>query len=246
MKNETSGETIVSIFRKEWEKEEDEETTEITNGTRRNERCKVNKQITNKKLDWKYVNGLIEYADATYNEGSIVKRIGDLRDKYRKCKKELKDLQDSFDGLVQEKVDKIIQEEYDEKLKDKVEYEKQLKIEELEDRIQSQSNLIKKIMEKSEKQYKQMEELKQRPSREAYDDLQARFDEYVNATKNLKKSGSTSSLSSNEDDSKYKKKYKSLKDNYQKLQMKYLKLSQKINNNDSDTSSDEEVITEDI
>jgi len=244
MKNESIGETIVSIFRKEWEKEDDEETAVITNGTRRNERCKVNKQVNNKSLDWKYVNGLIEYADATYNQGTIIKRMGDLRDKYRKCKKQLKDLQDSFDDIVNEKVDKIIQQDYDNKLKDKVEYEKQLKIEELEERIQNQSELIKNSIYKAQLYDKRIEEYKQRPSKEAYDDLQARFDEYIHATKNLKKSASTSSLSSNEGDSKYKKKYKSLKKDYEKLQMKYLKIKEKLDDDESsdddDTSSDED------
>ena len=77
MKNETISETIVSIFRKEWERDEDEETNVITNGSRRNERCKINKQVKDEKLEWKYVNSLIEYADSTYNEGTIIKRMGD-------------------------------------------------------------------------------------------------------------------------------------------------------------------------
>tara|TARA_S200002703_G_scaffold140237_1_gene131396 strand:+ start:1103 stop:1822 length:720 start_codon:yes stop_codon:yes gene_type:complete len=238
MKNESLGETIVSIFRKEWEQDQDEETDVITNGTRRNERCKVNKQVTNQKLDWKYVNGLIEFAEATYNQPTIVKRIGDLRDKYRKCKKELKELQQSIDGLVQEKVDEIIQKDYDVKLKDKVEFEKL----DLQERIETQSKMIKNLIKKSEIQFGQIEQYKQRPSKESYDDLQARFDEYVNATK-LKKSESTSSLSS-EDDSKYKKKYKSLKKDYEKLQMKHLKLKEKLDDND-DTSDEDDTSSDD-
>ncbi len=246
---ESVGKTIVSVFRKEWSDEE-EQPTSISAGAIRNERSKVNKQIKDNQLDWKYVNGLIEFAVATYDHGTIVKRLGDMRTKYRVCKKQLKELEESIDDKVQQRVDEKIEEDYHEKLKEKVECEKQSKVEELEDRIQSQSNLIKKLMEKSETQYKQIEGLKKRPSREAYDDLESRFSEYINATK-LKKSESTTSLSSNDDDSKYKKKYKKLKEKCDKLELENFKLKQKINNkddsdSDSDTSSDEEVITEKI
>ena len=138
----------------------------------------------------------------------------------------------------------IIQENYDEKLKDKVEYERQLKVVELEERIESQSMLIKNFVNKAKVYDLQIEGYKKRPSKEAYDDLQGRFDEYINATKNLKKSSSTSSLSSNDDDGKYKKKYRALKKDYEKLQMKHLKLKEKLDDND-DTSDEDDTSSDD-
>jgi hypothetical protein len=242
MKNECA-ETILSIFRNEWEKEEEEEDEEsdaISNGARRNERSKINKEVSEQHLEWKYVNGLIEFAMATYNQGSIIKRMGDIRDKYRKTKKELKQLQESIDSKIEDKVNEIITKDYDENLKQKVEYERELKVQDLQERVEVQSNMIQKLIKKNEFQYRQIEEYKTRPTKETYDDLQSRFDEYVNATRNIKKSTSTSSLSSNDDDSKYKKKYKALKKEHDKLQLQNLKLKQKIQSDNSDSSSSED------
>ena len=80
--------------------------------------------------------------------------------------------------------------------------------------------------------------------------LGVKISEYIST---LKKSESTTSLSSNDDDSKYKKKYKKLKDKCDKLELENFKLKQKINNkndsdsdSDSDTSSDEEIIIEEL
>lgn len=242
---ESLGKTIVSIYRKEWA-EIEEQPPPISNGAIRNERSKVNKQIKDKKLDWKYVNALIEFSLATYDQATIIKRLGDMRQKYRDCKNELIGLKESQEKSVQEKVNEIIELEYDEKIKEKVDAEKL----ELEERVEVQSQMIQKLMKKNETQYNQIERLKHRPSQEDYDDLQAEFKEYVNATKSLKKSESTTSLSS-DDDSKYKKKYKKLKEKCDQLELENFKLKQKINNkdnsdSDSDTSSDEEVITEEL
>lgn len=242
---ESLGKTIVSIYRKEWA-EIEEQPPPISNGAIRNERSKVNKQIKEKKLDWKYVNALIEFSLATYDQATIIKRLGDMRQKYRDCKNELIGLKESQEKSVQEKVNEIIELEYDEKIKEKVDAEKL----ELEERVEVQSQMIQKLMKKNETQYNQIERLKHRPSQEDYDDLQAEFKEYVNATKSLKKSESTTSLSS-DDDSKYKKKYKKLKEKCDQLELENFKLKQKINNkdnsdSDSDTSSDEEVITEEL
>lgn len=240
---ESLGKTIVSIYRKEWA-EVEEQPPPISNGAIRNERSKVNKQIKEKKLDWKYVNGLIEFSLATYDQATIIKRLGDMRQKYRDCKNELIGLKESQEKSVQEKVNEIIETQYDEKIKDKVDAEKL----ELEERVEVQAQMIQKLMKKNETQYNQIERLKHRPSQESYDDLQAEFNEYVNATKSLKKSESTISLNSVEDDSKLKKKYKKLKRDYEKLQIEHLKLKQKLSDSDSDsdTSSDEEVITEEL
>jgi DNA repair exonuclease SbcCD ATPase subunit len=240
---ESLGKTIVSIYRKEWA-EIEEQPPPISNGAIRNERSKVNKQIKDKKLDWKYVNGLIEFSMATYDHSTLVKRMGDMRQKYRDCKNELIGLKESQEKSVQEKVNEIIETQYDEKIKEKVDAEKL----ELEERVEVQAQMIQKLMKKNETQYNQIERLKHRPSQESYDDLQAEFNEYVNATKSLKKSESTISLNSVEDDSKLKKKYKKLKRDYEKLQIEHLKLKQKLSDSDSDsdTSSDEEVITEEL
>lgn len=241
---ENIGKIIVSVFRKEWA-EIEEQPEAITAGAIRNERSKVNKQFNNKKLEWKYVNSLVEFATATIDNGTIVKRLGDMRTKYRDCKKQLKELEESIDDKVKDKVNEKIEKDYDENFKEKVECEKESKVKELQDRIQSQSNIIKKLMDKSETQYKQIQKLKQRPSKESYDELESRFSEFLNATKSLKKSESTTSLSSNDDDSKYKKKYKTLKTKCDKLELENFKLKQKINNkddsdSDSDTSSDDD------
>jgi DNA repair exonuclease SbcCD ATPase subunit len=240
---ESLGKTIVSIYRKEWA-EIEEQPPPISNGAIRNERSKVNKQIKDKKLDWKYVNGLIEFSLATYDQATIIKRLGEMRKKYRDCKKELIELQESINKQAQQQFDEKIQKDYDELFKEKVEQEKL----ELQERVEVQSQMIKKFMEKQEIQYNQIEQLKHRPSQESYDDLQAEFKEYVNATKSLKKSESTTSLNSVEDDSKLKKKYKKLKRDYEKLQIEHLKLKQKLSDSDSDsdTSSDEEIITEEL
>jgi DNA repair exonuclease SbcCD ATPase subunit len=240
---ESLGKTIVSIYRKEWA-EIEEQPPPISNGAIRNERSKVNKQIKEKKLDWKYVNALIEFSLATYDQATIIKRLGDMRQKYRDCKNELIGLKESQEKSVQEKVNEIIETQYDEKIKEKVDAEKL----ELEERVEVQAQMIQKLMKKNETQYNQIERLKHRPSQESYDDLQAEFNEYVNATKSLKKSESTISLNSVEDDSKLKKKYKKLKRDYEKLQIEHLKLKQKLSDSDSDsdTSSDEEIITEEL
>jgi hypothetical protein len=239
---ESLGKTIVSIYRKEWA-EIEEQPPPISNGAIRNERSKVNKQIKEKKLDWKYVNALIEFSLATYDQATIIKRLGDMRQKYRDCKNELIGLKESQEKSVQEKVNEIIETQYDEKIKEKVDAEKL----ELEERVEVQAQMIQKLMKKNETQYNQIERLKHRPSQESYDDLQAEFNEYVNATKSLKKSESTTSLSS-DDDSKLKKKYKKLKRDYEKLQIEHLKLKQKLSDSDSDsdTSSDEEIINEEL
>jgi len=252
---ESLGKTIVSIYRKEWA-ETEEQPPPISCGAIRNERSKVNKQIKDKKLDWKYVNGLIEFSMATYDHATLVKRLGDMRQKYRDCKKELIEVQESQDISVKEKVNEIIETQYEEKINEKIQKVEQEKLE-LQERIEVQSQMIKKFMEKQETQYKQIEQLKHRPTQEDYDSLQAEFKEYVNATKSLKKSGSTSSLSSNDDESKLKSKYKKLKAKCEKLELENYKLKKKINkknkkdhssdsDSESDTSSDEEVITEEL
>jgi DNA repair exonuclease SbcCD ATPase subunit len=189
------------------------------------------------------VNALIEFSLATYDQATIIKRLGEMRKKYRDCKKELIELQESINKQAQQQFDEKIQKDYDELFKEKVEQEKL----ELQERVEVQSQMIKKFMEKQEIQYNQIEQLKHRPSQESYDDLQAEFKEYVNATKSLKKSESTTSLSS-DDDTKLKKKYKKLKRDYEKLQIEHLKLKQKLSDSDSDsdTSSDEEIITEEL
>ena len=131
MKNEI-GETIVAIFRKEWEKDEDEDEKSISTGARRNERCKINKQVLSKSLDWKYVKGLIDYADATYNQSSVIKKLGEMRQKYRICKKELEELKQTFEKEVKFKVNEIIEKDYDENMRNKVEYEIEIKVNELQ------------------------------------------------------------------------------------------------------------------
>jgi len=241
---ESVGKTIVSIYRKEWA-EEEEQPPAISNGSIRNERTKVNKQVKDKKLDWKYVNSLIEFSMATYDQATIIKRLGDMRQKYRECKKELIDIKESINSQAQRQFDEMIEVEYDEKIKEKVEQEKL----ELQERVEVQSQMIQNLMRKNEKNFNKVEELQKRPTRESYDDLQNRYDEYVN-TISLRRSESSSSLSS-DDDSKIKKKYKKLKSKCDKLELENFKLKQKINNkddsdSDSDTSSDEEVITEQI
>jgi hypothetical protein len=65
MKTDNLGELIISIFREEWMDEEPECNKTTTNGARRNERCKVNKQIKNKDLDWKYVEGMINFCKSS-------------------------------------------------------------------------------------------------------------------------------------------------------------------------------------
>ena len=241
---ESLGKTIVSIYRKEWA-EEEEQPPEISSGAIRNERAKVNKQLKDKKLDWKYVNGLVEFALATYDHATLVKRIGDMRQKYRECKKELNEVKESINTQVQEQFDEKIQKDYDELFKEKVEEEKII----LQERIERQSQMIQNLMKKNEKNFNKVEELQKRPSQESYDKLQKRYDDYVNVIQ-LRKSESSSSLSS-DDDSKIKKKYKKLKSKCDKLELENFKLKQKINNkddsdSDSDTSSDEDVITEQI
>jgi len=244
---ESVGKTIVSIYRKEWA-EEEEQPPAISNGSIRNERTKVNKQLKDKKLDWKYVNGLVEFAMATYDQATLIKRIGDMRQKYRDCKKELIKLQESQEVIITEKVNEIIETQYEEKMNEKKEEMEEETIV-LKERVEVQSQMIQNLMRKNEKNFNKVEELQKRPTRESYDDLQNRYDEYVN-TISLRRSESSSSLSS-DDDSKIKKKYKKLKSKCDKLELENFKLKQKINNkddsdSDSDTSSDEEVITEQI
>jgi len=244
---ESVGKTIVSIYRKEWA-EEEEQPPAISNGSIRNERTKVNKQLKDKKLDWKYVNSLVEFAMATYDQATLIKRIGDMRQKYRDCKKELIKLQESQEVIITEKVNEIIETQYEEKMNEKKEEMEEETIV-LKERVEVQSQMIQNLMRKNEKNFNKVEELQKRPTRESYDDLQNRYDEYVN-TISLRRSESSSSLSS-DDDSKIKKKYKKLKSKCDKLELENFKLKQKINNkddsdSDSDTSSDEEVITEQI
>ena len=237
MKNETIGETIVSIFRKDWNLEDDEkeECNKISNGTRRNERCKVTKQVNNENLDWKYVNALIDFANTIINKESLLKRLFDVKDKYRNCKKELEDYKAFFDIQVQSKVNEV--------LKDKVNEEENEKIKQLQEEIETLRNINRNTREKLDRKYNEFEEFK-KSHHEHIEQERQKFEEYVNATKNLKKSGSTSSLSSTEGDNKYKKKYKSLKKDYEKLQMKHLKLKEKLDDNDTsdddDTSSDDD------
>jgi hypothetical protein len=247
---ESLGKTVVSVYRKEWA-EEEEQPPAISSGAIRNERTKVNKQLKDKKLDWKYVNGLVEFAMATYDQATLVKRIGDMRQKYRNCKKELIEVQESQEVIIKEKVDEIIETQYEEKMNEKKEEMEEETIL-LKQRVEVQSQMIQNLMRKNEKNFNKVEELQKRPTRESYDDLQNRYDEYVASTQSLKKSESTTSLSSNDDDSKIKKKYKKLKSKCDKLELENFKLKQKINNkddSDSDSdcsSSDEDVITEEL
>ena len=85
---ENVGKTIVSVFRKEWAGDEEQLPT-ISEQAIRNERSKVNKQFKDQDLDWKYVYGLVQFAMTTFDHATIVKRLGDMRQKYRDCKKEL-------------------------------------------------------------------------------------------------------------------------------------------------------------
>lgn len=241
---ESVGKTIVSIYRKEWA-EEEEQPPAISNGSIRNERTKVNKQLKDKNLDWKYVNSLVEFAMATYDQATLIKRLGDMRQKYRECKKELNEVKESINTQAQEQFDEKIQKDYDKLFKEKVEEEKII----LQERVEVQSQMIQNLMKKNEKNFNKVEELQKRPSQESYDKLQKKFDDYVDVIQ-LRRSESSSSLSS-DDDTKYKKKYKKLKDKCDKLELENFKLKQKINNkddsdSDSDTSSDEDVITEKI
>jgi hypothetical protein len=231
MKNESIGETIVSIFRNDWnlEDEEKDECNKISNGTRRNERCKVTKQVNSQNLDWKYVNCLICFADTIINKEPLIKRLFDVKDKYGVCKKELNDYKAYFDIEVQKKVNEV--------LKDKVNEQENETIKQLQEEIETLRNINRNTREKLDRKYNEFEEFKKSTKVDIEQERQ-KFDEYVTAIKNLKKSGSTSSLSSNEGDSKYKKKYKSLKKDYEKLQMKHLKLKEKLDDND-DTSDDE-------
>lgn len=237
MKNESIGETIVSIFRNDWNLDDDEkdECNKISNGTRRNERCKVTKQVNSQNLDWKYVNCLIDFADTIINKEPLIKRLFDVKDKYGACKKELNDYKAYFDIEVQKKVNEV--------LKDKVNEKENEKIKQLQEEIETLRNVNRNTREKLDRKYNEFEEFK-KSAKEDIEQERQKFDEYVTATKNLKKSASTSSLSSNEGDGKYKKKYKSLKKDYEKLQLDNLKLKQKLNNNndtsDDDTSSDDD------
>tara|TARA_R110002126_G_scaffold130662_1_gene274201 strand:- start:1321 stop:2064 length:744 start_codon:yes stop_codon:yes gene_type:complete len=246
---ENVGKTIVSVFRKEWAGDEEQLPT-ISEQAIRNERSKVNKQFKDQDLDWKYVYGLVQFAMTTFDHATIVKRLGDMRQKYRDCKKELTEYQETFNIKLQEELDLLIKKEYDEKLKEKVEYERNLELEELQQRVKVQSKMIQSMMKKNEINFNRAEELQQRPTKESYEKLQKKFDDYIDVIQ-LKRSESSSSLSS-DDDSKIKKKYKKLKAKCDKLELENFKLKQKINNkddSDSDSdcsSSDDDVITEQI
>jgi hypothetical protein len=180
MKNETIGETIVSIFRKDWNLEDDEkeECNKISNGTRRNERCKVTKQVNNENLDWKYVNALIDFANTIINKESLLKRLFDVKDKYRNCKKELEDYKAFFDIQVQSKVNEV--------LKDKVNEEENEKIKQLQEEIETLRNINRNTREKLDRKYNEFEEFK-KSHHEDIESERQKFEEYVNATKNLKK-----------------------------------------------------------
>jgi len=235
------GQTIINIFRKEWA-EKEEQPPAITDGALRNERCKINKQVHNRNLEWKYVAGLIEFAMATYDQATIVQRSGEIRRKYINCKKELEELKASMDQKVQEKFNEKLQNDYEKNYHTLMTSEKT----ELEERVKSQTNLIQKLTKKNESLFQQNEKLKQNPSKESYDQLQSEYFEYVNSQKSLRKSNSTSSLGSNEEDTKYKEKYKKYKEKYEKLELENFKLKKKLQNgsDSSDSSSDEDITEE--
>ena len=154
-------ETILKIHKEEIYLEEDELKDKLKqecNGSRRNERCKINKQIKDKNLEWKYQLSLLQFSKDQLQESCWDK----LRVLRNKCKV-LEEKQKQTEEWNQIQLSQKIKEEIP-KLTDN-------RIKELEDLLESNKRVNERFHQTNKDLFNKLEGYKEGVSREKYDDL---------------------------------------------------------------------------
>jgi len=235
-------EVVLSIYKDDYVYEGSEDKR-VKDGTRRNQRSAIKKQLENNELDFKYVSSMINFCEKVLrNEKPLQDKIDKQESKIQhlskmklKHEEQIEDLENQLKGNKQwneyqlkEEVDKmkpVIKEEI------KIEYE---------DTIRRQRKTIQVQLDKLNSKQRQLDDCISRPSWEKYNEMETQLNELINSLPALRKSESLSSIDSVESDSKYKMKYKKLKLKYEKLELENFKLKQSSSSGDTSSSESED------
>jgi len=190
-------ETILKIHKEEIYLEEDELKDKLKqecNGSRRNERCKINKQIKDKNLEWKYQLSLLQFSKDQLQESCWDK----LRVLRNKCKV-LEEKQKQTEEWNQIQLSQKIKEEIP-KLTDN-------RIKELEDLLESNKRVNERLFNDVNEANKTLQGFKEGVSREKYEDLLNKYTDLLAESQKNKGSNNKSSNTKNDKDDGFKQKF---------------------------------------
>ena len=192
-------ETILKIHKEEIYLEEDELKDKLKqecNGSRRNERCKIQKQIKEKNLEWKYQNSLLQFSKDQLQESCWDK----LRVLRNKCKV-LEEKQKQTEEWNQIQLSQKIKEEIP-KLTDN-------RIKELEDLLESNKRVNERLFNDVNEANKTLQGFKEGVSREKYEDLLNKYTDLLAESQKNKGSNNNnkSSNTTNGKDDGFKQKF---------------------------------------
>lgn len=226
-----NAEIILKVFRDEIELDDEDLSEKLegeNKGTRRNEKSKISKQMREQKLEWKYINKMINFCVECYNEYpyEILKnksrRIKTLEEKNKR-------LNEWFDI----KVEQAIKEEKKNLVDDR--------ISELEERLASSNRVNQRLTKSTNELSEQVQILKDRPSREDFDAMRDRYMDLIGTKKPKEKENKSCSNNKSKKvkDDKYKKKCRQLEKDNAKLREEIVLLKDKMDySSDDDSSSD--------
>jgi len=192
-------ETIIKIHKEEVYLDEDELKEKLkqeNNGSRRNERCRIQKQIKEKNLDWKYQYSLLQFSKDQLQE-SCWDKVRVLRNKCKVLEAEIKQTQEWNEHQLSQKIKEEIP-----KLTDK-------RIKELEDLLESNRRVNEKLMEGNNYLNSKLQQYKEGVSREKYDDLLNKYTDLLAESQKNKGSNNNnkSSNTTNGKDDGFKQKF---------------------------------------
>ena len=237
-------ETILKIHKEEIYLEEDELKDKLKqecNGSRRNERCKIQKQIKEKNLEWKYQYSLLQFSKDQLQE-SCWHKLKVLRNKCKVLEEKQKQTEEWNDIQIQRKVKEMIPNLTDDRIK------------QLEEYLENNKRVNEKLMDGNNYLNSKLQEYKEGKSREEYDDLLNRHTDLMMKYSQLEKTKETKNNNNNNDDEikklekrlkKEKQKRKQIEKENSNLKKKNITLEDEIrqlkdNENDSDSDSDSE------
>ena len=187
-------ELIISIYKDDFNTKTDGAVTQ----SRRNDRSKVKKQLENKKLDWKYLQPMINFCEKNIENqvpelqnkiSGLEESVESKRDKIKTLYDKISDLSETIDTLETQATQ--VNEWNSIQLQRKFDEEKPALMKQVQQEHQEsgdrQKILIKTLTDKLEKKHRLLEECKHRPSQEKYDELKKQLEKQKNVKPMSKK-----------------------------------------------------------